>query len=144
MELYIPEHIVIGGRNPVNGQFMRGYVPTNKGRSWDEWLPKKSQRRCRRGWKNLDKYRCKGHPNAGRPRLPVVLVRDDGTFTIFPYLNCCAEALGGNEPNVRRCCVLNGSLVVNKKTGRVNSDHKYMGVRLYYEKDTDIWMSKIK
>lgn len=31
----------------------------------------------------------------------------------------------------------------NKKTGAINTDHRYLGVRFYFE-DDDIWTTKIK
>ena len=32
---------------------------------------------------------------------------------------------------------------VNKKTGKVNTDHRYMGIRFYFDSDSE-WMKKIK
>ena len=137
--------------NPKNGQFMKGHEPKNKGRKWDEWASKKSQRSMRKGWKNLDKYRCKEHPNAGRKRKEVVAVRNNGTHHIFSFIGAAAEWIGGSRENVRRCCRENQSRRekkhdwapgFSKGTSRVNTDHQYKGVRFYFA-DDPIWMEKI-
>lgn len=47
------------------------------------------------------------------------------------------------QSNVRRCCVMNSRRNTNKRTGAVNSDHKYMGFRFYFESD-NIWTTKVK
>lgn len=54
----------------------------------------------------------------------------------------------GRHRNVGRCCRQNKSKKELRKpngkpSGRVNTDHRYMGVRFYFESD-DIWMKKIK
>lgn len=137
--------------NPKNGQFMKGHEPKNKGRKWDEWASKKSQRSMRKGWKNLDKYRCKGHPNAGRKQKEVVAVRNNGEYRIFDYVGAAAEWIGGNRENVGRCCRENQSRRekkhdwapgFSKGTSRVNTDHQYKGVRFYFAADP-IWQEKI-
>jgi len=120
--------------NPKNGQFMKGHEPKNKGRKWDEWASKKSQRKMRKGWKNLDKYRnCNGRADtAGRCRKEVVAVRNNGEYHIFDYVGAAAEWLGGSRENVGRCCRENQSRRekkhdwapgFSKGTSRVNTDH---------------------
>ena len=139
--------------NPRNGQFMKGHEPKNKGRKWEEWMPKKSQRRAAKGWKNLDKYRnINGRPDtAGRSRKEVVAVRNNGTYRIFDYVGAAAEWIGGSRENVGRCCRLNQSRRekkhdwapgFSKGTSRVNTDHQYKGVRFYFA-DDPIWQEKI-
>ena len=130
--------------NPVNGQFLKGHTPHNKGRKWNEYMGKRMQKRAAKGWANLDKYRPKTRPdNCGRCRLQVVAVFDDGKWTVLPYIGAAGEWIGGNRENVRRCCQLNKARHRNKNTGAVNTDHRYKGVRFYYEKD-NIWLTKIK
>lgn len=43
-------------RNAVTGRFMKGFVPANKGKKWDDFASKKAQRRMKKGWKNLPLY----------------------------------------------------------------------------------------
>lgn len=135
-ELFIPP--VYEGRNLKTGRYMKGHIPANKGKKWSEYLSKRTQRRCAKGWKNLDLYRNKNgrSVNAGRRRRQVVAVMDDGSFRVFPFILAAAEYVGGKRENVGRCCRLNG-----KRTA--NTDHRYKGVRFYYESE-NVWLSKIK
>ena len=41
------------GRNAVTGRFMKGHVPANKGRKWDEYMTAESKKRVAVGWRNL-------------------------------------------------------------------------------------------
>lgn len=129
--------------NPTNGRFLKGHVPKNKGRKWSEWMSKKGQKRARKGWKNLETYRPKTRSDvAGRCRKQVIAVMDDGTWVLLPYMGAAGEWVGGNRENVRRCCQCNFAHHVNRKTGKVNTDHRYKGVRFYYESD-NTWLEKI-
>ena len=134
-ELYLPP--VWTGIDAKTGRFLKGNVPANKGKRWDEFMSTRSQRRSARGWKNLDLYRCKGgNGKAGRPKKPVVAVMGDGTFRVFSYIASAAQWLGGSRYNVARCCRLNA-------LHGANTDHKYMGVRLYFESDS-AWIKKVR
>ncbi len=106
-------------------------------------MPKRSQRRCAKGWKNLDLYRCTRHPNAGRKKKQVVAVLDDGRWCVFPYVGKAAEWCKGSRENVGRCCRYNEARHINRKTHKINTDHRYNGIRFYFETDT-IWLDKIK
>jgi hypothetical protein len=54
------------------------------------------------------------------------------------------EILDVSRENVRRCCKFNRKGVAPTKSWkRVNTDHKYKGLRFYYESD-NIWLEKIK
>lgn len=130
--------------NPRNGQFMKGHEPHNKGKKWEEYVPKKSQRRMRKGWKNLDKYRnCNGRSDvSGRCKKEVVAVRNNGRYHIFDFLDAAAEWLGGSRENIGRCCRCNQERHVNQKTGKINTDHQYKGIRWYFASDS-IWQEKI-
>lgn len=130
-------------RNTLNGQFLKGHTPFNKGKKWSEYLSKRKQKRCAKGWKNLEKYRPHGCPGAGRNKKQVIAVMDDGRWLCFSYIGAAGQWAGGNRENVRRCCQQNQARHVNRKTGKVNTDHRYMGVRFYYEED-DLWTTKIK
>ena len=49
--------------NPVNGQFLKGHTPHNKGKQWKEWAGRRAQKRMMKGWKNLDTYRPTTRPD---------------------------------------------------------------------------------
>lgn len=145
-ELYIPEEW--SGRNAVTGCFLPGHVPHNKGRKLGDYMTKRAQRRSAKGWKNVVLHRSKTRPdNAGRSPKQIIAVEDDGTWHVFSYIGAAAVWLGGRRENIRRCCAENLSRKQlktshGKVTGRVNTDHKYMGCRFYYESD-NIWTKKI-
>lgn len=73
MELYIP--IERPQRNPVNGRFLKGRVPHNKGKKWGEWMDMRKARRIRRiAMGNLK-------PNYNLPgwnKKAVIAMDDDG------------------------------------------------------------------
>lgn len=146
-ELYLPP--VRPKRNPKNGRFLTGHTPANKGKKWDEYLSKRKQKRCAKGWANLDKYRPTSRPDtAGRCPKKTVVVTDDGKFRIFSNLKEAAEWVGGNRENVGRCCRENMSKKVCKHNwrqgqpkgaDRVNTDHRYLGYRWYFYDAPDWW-----
>ena len=140
-------------RNRINGQYLKGHEPANKGKEWDEWMSKKGQRRAAKGWKNLDKYRSvNGQKYGGRNRKTVVALTDDGKFHVFDRIKNAATWIGGSRENIGRCCRMNACRRVKshswvpgqpKGTSEVNTDHRYKGVRWYFETDTT-WMEKYK
>lgn len=141
-ELYLPPEMP--KRNAVNGRFLKGHIPANKGKKWEEYMGKRAMKRAMRGWKNLDKFRPKERPdNAGRCRKQVIAVTDDGTWRWFSHIGSAADFFNGIRENVGRCCRLNQSRRKNKKTGAVNTDHTYKGVRFYFEENST-WVDKIK
>lgn len=150
-ELYLPP--VKPTRNKRTGQFLKGHEPHNKGKRWSEYMTKRMQKRAAKGWKNLEKYRPTERPDtAGRCRKKVVAVTDDGKFKIFDYLIPAAQWVGGSRENVGRCCRQNQSRAVSKhdwRSGqpkgadRVNTDHKYNGIRFYFF-DDPIWWDKVE
>lgn len=129
------------GVNPQNGRFLKGHVPANKGRKWSQYLSKRKQKRCAKGWANLELHRHRP-PNAGRPKKAVIALTDDGEFKYFPYTVAAAKYYNGSRYNVARCCRMNHLGTLDKK-GMVNTDHKYKGMRFYYENDT-VWIKKIQ
>lgn len=130
------------GYNPLNGQFLKGHIPANKGKKWSEFMSRRGQRNAARGWVNLDKYRPKTRPdNAGRCGKPVIAVNDKGEWLYFQHIGAAGAYINGNRENVRRCCQENER--ARSRSGRAsNSDHKYKGIRFYFESDTK-WTTKI-
>ena len=149
-ELTLPP--VWTGINKQNGRFLKGHEPHNKGKKWSEWMSKRGQRKVRKGWQNVLDHRPKTRPDtAGRCRKQVIAVMDDGSWLLFPYIGPAAEWVGGSRENVGRCCRCNQAKKVCKHdwrpgqpkgASRVNTDHKYMGIRFYFESD-NVWTTKI-
>lgn len=146
-ELVLPP--VYDGVNRVTGRFMKGHIPANKGKKWDEYMSKRSQRRCRKGWNNLDQYRPKKRPDtAGRCRRTLVAVMDDGTWKVFGFSREAVAWMGAqgvmcNRENIGRCARLNESNRRRYGVHPPSDDHRYKGVRWYYD-DNSAWMRKIK
>ena len=147
-ELFIPptyakiSHIV-NGINTDTGRFVKGHEPHNKGKSWNEYLTKRQQKRASKGWANLDKVRPKHRPDVeAYCAKKVVGVEDNGHFKV--YKSCCSASrtLKASQGALSRCCRLNSNPQVNKKTGKLNTDHRYLGIRWYFESD-DVWIHKI-
>ena len=158
-ELYIPpQKPKPKPYNPANGQFLKGNVPHNKGKKWDDYMPKRSQRRAAKGWKNIEIHRPTSRPDtAGRCRKAVVAITDDGKFHVFKDAPLAAEWLkrytgeSCNRENIGRCCRENASERECKHSWRpgqkkgsstINTDHRYKGVRWYFENDYT-WYSKV-
>ena len=149
-ELTLPP--VWTGINKQNGRFLKGHVPANKGKRWSDYMGKRAMKRAMKGWQNVISHRPKTRPDtAGRCRKQVVGVMDDGRWLVFDYVGAAARWLGGSRENVGRCCRLNQSRKEckhswrpgqTKGASRVNTDHRYKGIRLYFETDS-IWLTKI-
>lgn len=132
-------------RNFVTGQFLKGHIPHNKGKKWSEWASKRTQKKMAKGWKNLDKFRPIHRPdNAGRCRKPIIAILPSGKFIYFKDSNIASEWCKGERGNVNRCCRSNSSMRVNLKTGKINTDHKYLGIKWYFESDVEIWKMKVE
>ena len=98
-ELYIPPERKM--YNPTNGQFLKGHEPVNKGKPWEKWMSKRGQRRAKKGWVNIDIHRPKERPdNAGRCRVQVIAVKDDGAWLVLPYIGAAGDWIGGCRENV--------------------------------------------
>ena len=51
-ELYIPP--IRPKYNPTNGQFLKGHVPHNKGKKWEEWMDMRKAKKVKQiAMKNL-------------------------------------------------------------------------------------------
>ena len=137
-------------RNLKTGRFIKGMTPHNKGKKWSEWMDGRKQKRVKKqALANLDKgRRTKGRLYGGRPKRKVIAVTDEGEFFVFAHAKKAVEWSGGCPNNIRRCCRENAQhkellKPFSHPTGRINNDHKYMGVRWYFE-DTNDWIEKIK
>lgn len=126
-------------RNPLNGRFLKGHTPANKGKKWSEYMSKRAQRRARKGWKNLELHRPRGGP--GRPDKPVIAVNDTGKWLYFPSVAEVGRQMGIRKENILRCCRYNQARKQGHN-GNVNTNHKYKGIRFYFESDP-VWTEKI-
>lgn len=99
-ELYIP--IERPTRNFVNGRFLKGHVPHNKGKKWGDYI--KSRRKINNMRKGLELGR-KGNPNiAGINSRPVVAIKDGELIAVFSSSNDAERKTGICGRNIRSCC----------------------------------------
>nr|DAN43073.1 MAG TPA: PROTEIN/DNA Complex catalytic motif, Helix-turn-helix DNA [Caudoviricetes sp.] len=98
-ELYIP--IERPERNLVNGRFLKGHTPHNKGKKWADYMDMRKAKRIKRiGVKNLVRnYRISGW-NA----KPVVAIKDDELVGIYPSASEAGRKAGICGRNIISCC----------------------------------------
>lgn len=98
-ELYIP--IERPTRNLVNGRFLKGHTPHNKGRRWSDYIDNYKREKMLEGLK-LGR---KGNPNiAGSNAKQVVAIKDEQLFAIYPSSNDAGRKTGICSRNIRSCC----------------------------------------
>ena len=132
-------------RNLKTGRFLKGMTPHNKEKKWSEWMDGRKQKKVlKQALKNLETARRLGHCGkaGGRNKKPIIAVLGNGEWLIFPEGKSAAKWCGGNRYNVGRCCRENERTTLTKG-GKVNDNHKYLGVRWYFESDNK-WTLKIK
>lgn len=132
-------------RNLKTGRFLKGMTPHNKGKKWADFMDGRKQKKVMRiALQNLDRARRLGHCGTagGRNKKPIIAVLDNGEWLMFPESKAAAAWCGGNRYNVGRCCRENERTTLTKSK-KVNDNHKYLGVRWYFESD-DKWTNKIK
>lgn len=117
-ELYIP--IERPTRNLVNGRFLKGAVPHNKGKS----MKYHSKKAKRRSVNNLIKGRGAWHKTgAGMNRKSVVAIKNRQLFGVFPSIQDASRATGISPSLISYIC--------NKKPGK----HKACGFEWFFEND---------
>lgn len=99
-ELYIPKDRP--GRNFVNGRFLPGHVPHNKGKKWADYMDMRKARRIKRtAVKNLVPGGC---PCAGWNARPVVALDGGRLAGVFPSSEEAGRKSGVPARNIRHCC----------------------------------------
>jgi hypothetical protein len=87
--------------NLLNGQFLKGHVPHNKGKKWSEWMDMRKAKKIIR----IAKQNLKPNMNlGGHNRREVVLVTDDGRWVCFESAAKAAELTNLCRRNISHCC----------------------------------------
>lgn len=121
------------GRNAVTGRFMKGHVPANKGRKWDEYMTAESKKRVAVGWRNLAPC------NKGKRRTrKVVGFAPSGKWYIFPSITRASELTGIRRDNINQCCCQSKVSQSHPKYTRKTAG----GWRWFYESDNS-WLNEI-
>ena len=127
MELYI-EPIRLQ-RNAVNGKFLKGNEPFNKGKKWNDYLSVEMQNKCREQLSKGRKGR-KGRKDIGGCNKKAVVAIKNGEF--YGYFESSADA--GRRMNL---CARNINSVAHNKRGKCG------GYEFYFESDFDKWNERI-
>ena len=139
-ELRLPP-LPVKRQRDSNGRFCKGCRPFNKGKKITEYLDKDGvERYIERVKINLQKVKFRSE-NAGNPKRPVIMVRNDGSWKYFSSISSVAAYLNVPSDRIRKVCKKNQSRQTNRQ-GKV-AEYKCKGVRLYYEDDI-IWFKKTK
>lgn len=109
-------------RNAINGRFLKGSIPHNKGKKWKDYVDGRKKRKMLKG---LELGRKQGNPKiAGANAIKIVAVKD-GKFWPFNSSNHAQRVTGIQARNIRSVCA--GK---RKKAG---------GFQWFYDKDVDKW-----
>lgn len=120
IEFKRPQH------NFLNGQFLKGHEPHNKGKKWCEWMDMRKAKRIIR----IAKQNLKPNMNlGGHNKKKVVLITEDGRWFCFESATKAAEILNLCRRNITHCC-----------QGKRKKCGKYQW--FYFEDDT--WTRLIK
>ena len=99
MELYIaPEKL---SKNPLNGRFLKGHTPHNKGKKWVDYL---DMRKARRMKKNLQKGRVGNSSIAGWNKRSVIGIKDGKIIGVFESASEAGRKTAINGRNISSCC----------------------------------------
>ena len=125
-ELYIPPERP--ERNLVNGQFLKGSTPHNKGKR----MTYHSKWTKRRSLQGLVKGRGAHHKTgAGMNKKSVVLIKDEKLCGVFPSIQMAGKMIGVAPSLISAIC------------RKVRGKHTANGYRCFFE-DSNDWCNLIK
>lgn len=88
--------------NLRNGQFLKGHIPHNKGKKWEEYMDMRKARRIIRIAKMNLRH---GNPNIGGwNKRQVVMVTPKGNWVVFESATEAASKMGLERRNISHCC----------------------------------------
>ena len=139
-ELYIDAS---PGINRVNGRFLRGHVPFNKGLKWPDYM---DARKAAVVKKNLDLGRKAGNKHlAGSNKKPVVAMRDNKLISFKSAIDAQrilrSRGIKVNKNNINSVC--------NEKVELVGGEYQYTrkragGFRWFFADDVEKYKDLLK
>lgn len=87
--------------NPINGRFLKGHVPHNKGKKWSEWMDGRKQKKVRRILKKNIHGR---HNIGGWNKRAVIMLDNEGNHAYFESSAAAGRATGITARNIRYVC----------------------------------------
>lgn len=122
-----------------HGRFAKGFIPFNKGKDWSVWMPEEHRARVKAiGLKNLNHSR---EPRGKATYYKSVIAIDSGgNLTRHKSVKDAALFYHCSQFNVGRCCRQNRKGTEPTKDWKIiNTNHRYMGIRFYFEDDVHLW-----
>ena len=101
-----------------NGQFPKGNTPANKGKKWDEWLPKEKQEKVKACLVHS------GNKKIGGWNKKAIAAVKDGKVVFFESSKDAEAKTGINARNIRHVC--------NKERKKAG------GIEWYYYDDVEL------
>ncbi len=128
--------------NPLNGRFIRGHVPHNKGKKWPEYF---DMRKAKRVLKYLELGRIKGNSSLpGRNRKEIVGIKDGKLIAFKSSIEAAkilkAKGIRVNSRNIRSVCHGKPELV-QKKYHFIR--RKAGGYEWYFASDVEKYKDKL-
>lgn len=99
MELYIPP--IRHNKNLTTGRYMKGSIPHNKGKKWDEWLSKDMQEKIKRGLARPVKNR---YNVGGWNKKAVIMIDSEGNRAYFESAEEVSRRTGIHSACIKRVC----------------------------------------
>lgn len=98
-ELHIPHKRAY--RNPINGRFLKGITPHNKGKKWADYIPEAKKNNMLKG---LTLGRCGYNKIGGINAKKVVAIKDGEIYAMYDSACDAERKLGICSRNIRSCC----------------------------------------
>ena len=149
-ELYIEQ--TRPERDLTNGRWLPGHKAPNKGMKRTDFMSARNDRKLKR--MGAERFRkLKRSESSGVPKRRVIAIDSDWHFSAFSSIGEAGRMLGLSRHNIGRCARENekkriktrpwGNGITKNEGGSINTDHKYKGIRFYFD-DDEIWTTKIK
>lgn len=125
MELYLEP--VRKNYNPITGRFLKGIIPHNKGKKWEDYMDMRKAKRVKRiGMQNL-----KGNPNIGGwNKKQVIGIKENRIIGVFESATKAAERTKLIRRNISHCC---------------EGKRKHCGgIRWFFEADIERWINYVQ
>lgn len=141
-ELYIDPPKV----NPVNGRFLPGHKPFNKGKKWIDYMDMRKSKRVK---KNLEIRRKMGNKKlAGANRIPIVGIKEGKLIAYKSSIEAAkilrAQGIKINARNIRYVCA---GTINKSKFGKYEYNYirkRAGGYQWFYADDTEKYRDLLK
>ncbi len=111
-------------RNPINGRFLKGIPPHNKGKKWCEWMDGRKKTKILKCLQRI------GNQNlAGANAKRIVGIKDGKLLSVFASSNDAYRKTNICSRNIRSCC--------HKKRNHAG------GIKWFFETDNE-WIKLIE